>query len=155
MSTSTMPPSLFGGRRYHSHATWLRRTFGGEVARISLDAGMTCPNRDGAVARGGCTYCNNESFHPGDVDGGLSITENLPTIPTVHITAAGQIYRQRKDVTATCGGTVQIAKLQDANNGGALDWRAMACSGVQSSASLTNWLGSIKARQPTVSVPPV
>jgi radical SAM protein (TIGR01212 family) len=77
MATSLAPPALFGGRRYHSHAVALRRAFGGPVARVSLDAGLTCPNRDGTVARGGCTYCNNDAFHPGGTGSGRTIREQI------------------------------------------------------------------------------
>ena len=44
-------------KRYHTQNYHLRHTFGGKVAKISLDAGFTCPNIDGTVARGGCIYC--------------------------------------------------------------------------------------------------
>ncbi len=42
----------------------LRRRFGGRIQRVSVDAGFTCPNVDGAVARGGCNFCDNRSFSP-------------------------------------------------------------------------------------------
>jgi radical SAM protein (TIGR01212 family) len=42
----------------------LRRRFGGRVQRVSIDAGFTCPNVDGAVAKGGCNFCDNRSFSP-------------------------------------------------------------------------------------------
>jgi radical SAM protein (TIGR01212 family) len=44
----------------------LRRTFACRVHKVCLDAGFTCPNRDGALAVGGCIYCNNASFSPGN-----------------------------------------------------------------------------------------
>ncbi|HUM00286.1 MAG TPA: hypothetical protein VLU24_12920, partial [Mycobacterium sp.] len=113
-------------------------------------------NLYGPIHTNGDLYFNSNTTCSGSPClGGLSITENQPAIPTVHVTAAGQIYRQRKDTTATCSGTVQISKLQDANNDNVLDLRTMACSGVQSAASLANWLGSVKSKQPKVSVPPV
>lgn len=43
---------------------YIRRTYGQNVSKVNVDAGFTCPNRDGTVARGGCTYCNNDSFRP-------------------------------------------------------------------------------------------
>lgn len=56
---------LFGpGRRWRSFARYLRETFGRPVRRITLDAGFTCPNVDGTVAKGGCVYCDNRSFSP-------------------------------------------------------------------------------------------
>ncbi len=122
---------------------------------LEINPGPTM-NLYGPIHTNGDLYFNSNTTCSGTpCVGGLSITENLPTIPTVHITTAGQVNRNRKDVLATCGGTVQIAMLQDANNDGALDLRTMPCSGTQSSAALVQWLGSIKSRQPRVSVPPV
>jgi radical SAM protein (TIGR01212 family) len=43
---------------------WLRQRFGRRVQKVSLDAGFTCPNVDGSVATGGCTFCDNRSFSP-------------------------------------------------------------------------------------------
>jgi radical SAM protein (TIGR01212 family) len=48
--------------RYYRYSTYLRQTFGEKVYRISLDAGFTCPTRDGCLGTGGCLYCNNASF---------------------------------------------------------------------------------------------
>ncbi|MCO8120806.1 TIGR01212 family radical SAM protein [Stieleria sp. TO1_6] len=49
---------------YNTFGASLRRRFGGRVQRVSIDAGFTCPNVDGAVARGGCNFCDNQSFSP-------------------------------------------------------------------------------------------
>lgn len=49
-------------RRYTAYGSWLRQRFGGRVHKVTVDGGFTCPNRDGHVAWGGCTYCNNDSF---------------------------------------------------------------------------------------------
>ncbi|HWP91080.1 MAG TPA: TIGR01212 family radical SAM protein [Thermodesulfobacteriota bacterium] len=51
-------------RRYNSYSNYLKERFGCRVQKVSVDMGFTCPNRDGKVARGGCIYCNNESFVP-------------------------------------------------------------------------------------------
>ncbi len=51
-------------RRYNAYAQYFKSLFGGRVQKISVDAGFTCPNRDGSIARGGCTYCNNDAFNP-------------------------------------------------------------------------------------------
>ncbi len=51
-------------RRFNSYSEYFRRTFGERVQKLSIDAGFTCPNRDGTLARGGCTYCNNNAFNP-------------------------------------------------------------------------------------------
>lgn len=52
------------GLAYNAFGASLRRRFGGRVQRVSIDAGFTCPNVDGAVARGGCNFCDNRSFSP-------------------------------------------------------------------------------------------
>lgn len=51
-------------RRFNAYAQYFERVFGGRVQKVSVDAGFTCPNRDGTKGRGGCTYCNNDAFNP-------------------------------------------------------------------------------------------
>jgi radical SAM protein (TIGR01212 family) len=51
-------------RRYNAFAPYFKGLFGERVQKISVDAGFTCPNRDGTKGRGGCTYCNNNAFNP-------------------------------------------------------------------------------------------
>lgn len=55
---------LFSRKRYNSYNEYFKRTFGQRVQKVSIDAGFTCPNRDGTVGTGGCTYCNNDAFNP-------------------------------------------------------------------------------------------
>ena len=55
---------VHGGERFRAFGLALRQRFGGRVQRVSIDAGFTCPNVDGAVARGGCNFCDNRSFSP-------------------------------------------------------------------------------------------
>jgi hypothetical protein len=50
--------------RIHTYGQLLLRRHGERVHKIALDAGLTCPNRDGSKGVGGCTFCNNESFSP-------------------------------------------------------------------------------------------
>ena len=50
--------------RIHTYGQLLLRRHGERVHKIALDAGLTCPNRDGSKGIGGCTFCNNESFSP-------------------------------------------------------------------------------------------
>ena len=54
----------FNNKRYNSYNEYFKRTFGQRVQKVSIDAGFTCPNRDGTLGSGGCTYCNNEAFNP-------------------------------------------------------------------------------------------
>lgn len=50
--------------RYNSFVGYFKRTYGQRLQKIVIDAGFTCPNRDGSISRGGCTYCDNLAFHP-------------------------------------------------------------------------------------------
>jgi hypothetical protein len=51
-------------RRFNSYTEHIRKTFGGRMQKVVVDAGFTCPNRDGTKGTGGCTYCNNDAFNP-------------------------------------------------------------------------------------------
>ena len=51
-------------RRFNSYAGYFRRLFGCRVQKLAVDAGFTCPNRDGTIGEGGCTFCNNGAFTP-------------------------------------------------------------------------------------------
>ena len=51
-------------RPYNSYAAYFRRLFGSRVQKVAVNAGFTCPNRDGKVSTGGCTFCNNSAFTP-------------------------------------------------------------------------------------------
>jgi radical SAM protein (TIGR01212 family) len=64
-------------RRFNSSAEYFKRTFGGRVQKLTLDAGFTCPNRDGSLGTGGCTFCNNDAFNPSYCDSGKTIAQQL------------------------------------------------------------------------------
>ncbi len=49
---------------YYDYGTWIRHRFPFRVQKISIDAGFTCPNRDGKLSTGGCIYCDNRTFNP-------------------------------------------------------------------------------------------
>ena len=51
-------------KRYNDFSSFIRRKFNGRVQKVSIDAGFTCPNKDGTKGVGGCTYCNNNTFNP-------------------------------------------------------------------------------------------
>jgi radical SAM protein (TIGR01212 family) len=51
-------------RRFNAYSDYFREKFGGRVQKISINAGFTCPNRDGTKGLGGCTFCNNDAFNP-------------------------------------------------------------------------------------------
>jgi len=52
------------GKRYNTFVGYFKRVYGERLQKVVIDAGMTCPNRDGSKGIGGCTYCNNAAFHP-------------------------------------------------------------------------------------------
>ena len=54
----------FDGRRFNSYSNYFKKQFGGRVQKISIDAGFSCPNRDGRISTGGCSFCSNEAFNP-------------------------------------------------------------------------------------------
>ena len=51
-------------RRFNSYSNYFRVRFVARVQKLSIDAGFSCPNRDGTKGTGGCTYCNNDAFNP-------------------------------------------------------------------------------------------
>ena len=64
-------------KRYRDLNTYLRSLFGCRVQKITVDAGLSCPNRDGAVSTGGCIYCNARGSGTGAHASGLTITDQL------------------------------------------------------------------------------
>jgi len=62
---------------YNDFSTFLRKYFDCKVQKISLNAGFTCPNRDGVKGKGGCTYCNNQTFNPEYCKTEKSVKEQL------------------------------------------------------------------------------
>ncbi len=65
------------GVRYHSFGRYLRQRFGCRVHKVTIDAGFTCPNLDGTLGRGGCTYCNNCGFSPNVRQGAASVRDQI------------------------------------------------------------------------------
>jgi radical SAM protein (TIGR01212 family) len=68
---------MIGDSGEHAYSNYFRRLFGGRVQKLSIDAGFTCPNRDGTLGTGGCTFCNNEAFSPSYCNADTSITEQI------------------------------------------------------------------------------
>ena len=58
------PKWMNDDRRYYTYRWHLKEFFGREIWSASIDAGMTCPNIDGTVARGGCTFCRTSAYTP-------------------------------------------------------------------------------------------
>lgn len=62
---------------YKDYSHWIREQFPFRVQKISVDAGFSCPNRDGRLSSGGCTFCDNKTFNPSYCDRVKSITQQL------------------------------------------------------------------------------
>lgn len=64
-------------RRFNSYNRFVKEQFGGRIQKIALDAGFTCPNRDGTHGTGGCTFCLNNAFNPSYCSPHKSISQQL------------------------------------------------------------------------------
>lgn len=62
---------------YKDYSHWIREQFPFRVQKIAVDAAFSCPNRDGRLSLGGCTFCDNKTFNPSYCDRGKSITRQL------------------------------------------------------------------------------
>jgi radical SAM protein (TIGR01212 family) len=63
--------------RINSYGHYLRRRFGTRISKVNVDAGFTCPNRDGSKGVGGCIYCNNQSFSPKDTQSIIPLEQQM------------------------------------------------------------------------------
>ena len=76
---------LWGDTRpYHCYAAYCRRTFGRSMQKLPVDGGFTCPNRDGTVGRGGCSFCSNEAFTPAYCDPRRTVRQQVDDAIAFH-----------------------------------------------------------------------
>jgi len=74
------PGYLWGHkRRFNAYSNYFKKLYGGRMQKVSIDAGFTCPNRDGTCGTGGCSYCNNNAFNPSYCHPSKSISEQIST----------------------------------------------------------------------------
>lgn len=64
-------------RRFNAYSNYFKKLYGGRMQKVSIDAGFTCPNRDGTNGTGGCTYCNNDAFNPSYCHPAKTVSEQL------------------------------------------------------------------------------
>lgn len=64
-------------KSYKEFGIWIKEIIGQKVQKVSIDAGFSCPNRDGKVGWGGCTFCDNTTFSPAYCNGTKTVTEQL------------------------------------------------------------------------------
>ena len=62
---------------YNDYANWVGRHFACKIQKISVDAGFSCPNRDGSKGKGGCIFCDNRTFNPAYCTPQKTVTEQL------------------------------------------------------------------------------
>lgn len=78
--------------RYNSFGSAIKQEFGEKVSKVNIDAGFTCPNRDGSLGLSGCVYCNNDSFRPSSCKPSLSVGQQV----RAGIEYLGRRYRANK-----------------------------------------------------------
>jgi radical SAM protein (TIGR01212 family) len=78
--------------RYNSFGPWLKKKFGTIVYKVNVDAGFTCPNRDGTLGMTGCIYCNNSSFRPSECKPEIPISKQIKN----GITYLSRRYKAKK-----------------------------------------------------------
>lgn len=72
------PPFSWGNnRRFNAYSDFLRKQYGFRLQKLSVNAGFSCPNRDGSKGRGGCVFCNNSAFNPSYCEPGKPIRNQL------------------------------------------------------------------------------
>ncbi len=102
-------------KRYKDLNTFLRKYFGERVQKISIDAGFTCPNRDGTISSGGCIYCNPKGSGTGAYSRGISVREQLEAGKK----RLGKRYKAKKflayfqSYTNTYGTVNELEKIYD------------------------------------------
>lgn len=77
MKVAELSNKRTGTRRYNAFGQYMKELYGQPVYKVNVDAGFTCPNRDGSVSTGGCIYCNNDSFRPSACTSALSLREQV------------------------------------------------------------------------------
>ena len=89
-------------RRFNSYNSYFVKNFGGRVQKISIDAGFSCPNRDGKISTGGCSFCRNEAFvsrlkkassFTKDVIAALKIISLISSLIAIHIKTSTNLKR--------------------------------------------------------------
>lgn len=64
-------------RRFYSYAAYFKQRFGGRMQKVTINAGFSCPNRDGHISTGGCSFCDNAAFTPSYCNPAKSITQQI------------------------------------------------------------------------------
>ncbi len=110
-------------KRYSDYNAYLRKMYGERVQKISVDAGMTCPNRDGTLSRTGCIYCNAKGSGTGAFSKGISIRDQIENgkIPAMKKYKAKKFLAYFQSYTNTYASVDRMKVMYD---------EALSCEGV-------------------------
>jgi radical SAM protein (TIGR01212 family) len=110
---NTPDPRIHPQLHINSYGHYLRTRFGQRISKVNVDAGFTCPNRDGSKGTGGCVYCNNVSFSPKGTQPVIPLEEQMATGMAYHRLRLGSekfiVYFQK--YTNTYGSVELLADL--------------------------------------------
>ena len=104
-------------RPYNSYAAYFKRLFGGRVQKVAVNAGFTCPNRDGRISTGGCTFCNNSAFTPSYCQPTKSVSQQIEEGIEFHLRryrTATRYLAYFQSFTNTYAPLEQLKQLYDA-----------------------------------------
>ncbi len=110
-------------KRYSDYNTYLRNLYGERIQKITVDAGLTCPNRDGSLSDIGCIYCNSKGSGSGAFARGLSIKEQIEAgkIPMMKKYKAKKFLAYFQSYSNTYTTTAHMKAMYD---------EALSCDGV-------------------------
>jgi len=100
-------------RRFNSYPEYFRAHYGERVQKLTINAGFTCPNRDGTVGHGGCAYCNNDAFNPSYCNPQKSIQQQLLEGIEFHRVRYRKAYRYLAYFQAYSNTYAPLDKLRD------------------------------------------
>lgn len=98
---------------YNDYGHAMRQRFGGRVQKLAIDAGLSCPNRDGSIGYGGCTFCLNEAFSPSYCRTQPSITEQIEAAIKFHTSRGRTADRYIAYFQAGTNTHAPLLKLKD------------------------------------------
>ena len=111
-------------RRYNAISNRIKERYGGRIQKVSINAGFTCPNRDGTKGIGGCIYCNNQSFTPsycvdvedikGQIDKGVEFLEKRykrPKFYAAYFQSYSNTYKPLRELKSIYSSALQHDKI--------------------------------------------
>lgn len=103
-------------RRFNSYSGYFKKTFGERIQKVTINAGFTCPNRDGLLSSGGCTFCNNKAFNPSYCEPSKSVEQQINEGISFHAHRYGRASRFLAYFQAFSNTYKPLNKLKDIYN---------------------------------------